>query len=533
MISAGATALRAALSAGYLATLVPGWRRFETGCSDPRAVQLARLRRFLDRGAATAYGRDHGYDRIGGPTAFQDRVPIVGYAELARYIERIAAGEPSVLSIDPVRALERTSGSTSSGKLIPYSAEMMRDFAAATSPWLFDLYRRRPRLVGRRSYWSVSPVARERETTAGGIPIGFEDDTEYFGTAARWALAQLMAVPGSVARLRDIAAWRAETIRHLVAAGDLGFLSVWSPTFLTTLMGHLDAALPSLMTELPAARRREIESGLARDGRLTGEALWPRLELVSCWTDGHARAQLPALTAWFPRTEIEGKGLVATEGVISIPVRPDADAAGVVAATSHFLEFIDLAHPGARPKLVDELSPGATYSPVITAGNGFARYQLQDVVECTGFYRRAPRIRFVRRLDLVSDLCGEKLGPADAERAIAAAERALGRRCGFALVAPHPTDTGQRYRMYIDCDAETSRLAAAEAEAESALCEAYHYRYSRDLGQLSPLELVRVANGRDRYEAALTARGVRLGDIKPTQLDTRPIWGGVFAEGGA
>ena len=48
---------------------------------------------------------------------------------------------------------------------------------------------------------------------------------------------------------------------------------------------------------------------------------------------------LPELRALFPGVEIQGKGLLATEGVISIPLmgRP----APVPAVTSHFLEFLD------------------------------------------------------------------------------------------------------------------------------------------------------------------------------------------------
>ena len=98
------------ISVAYAATLAPGWHRFERACRDPRRVQLARLRRFVERNAESAYGQKHGYRAIADPAAFQDRVPIVDYLELAPYIERIGRGEPNVLAPEPVRALERTSG---------------------------------------------------------------------------------------------------------------------------------------------------------------------------------------------------------------------------------------------------------------------------------------------------------------------------------------------------------------------------------------------------------------------------------------
>ncbi len=411
---------------------------------------------------------------------------------------------------------EPSGGSTAATKLIPYTQALLDEFSAATGPWLFNLFRGRPGLWGTRSYWSVSPaVARAETHTEGGVPIGFEDDTAYFNPVERWALRRLLAVPGGVGKLRDVERWRRETARHLLAAEDLGFFSVWSPSFLTLLMEFIERRWPELLGLLPRRRARALDAVVARCGGIYGEALWPRLGLLSCWTEGPAAAQLPALRRWFPATPIQGKGLLATEGVVSIPVW--GQPAAVCAVTSHFLEFIDLDAPEARPLLVDELVLGGRYSPLLTTGGGLYRYHLKDVVRCVGFYERAPCLRFEGKLDRVSDLCGEKLSAGRVRAALEGVSARLGLAPAFALLAPVAEPA--HYCLYVECDALPLVIEDLRREVEDALREGHHYGYCRKLGQLGPLRVLRVRRGQERYLEAWLARGRRLGDIKPTCLD--------------
>ncbi len=507
-----------AIGTGYLATLARPWRAFRRAAERPWSTQAELLSRFLHRHRDTAYGREHRFGSIDSFTAFQARVPVVDYEVLRPWIERIAEGERNVLSPSPVRAFERSSGTTGGSKLIPLDDAFLAEISHATGPWLFSMYAARPRLIGTTSYWSVSPAARERERTPAGTPIGLEDDTEYFTPVERWALRRTLAVPGTVARIAGVEAWRFATAQHLIASRDLGFISVWNPSFLTLLMETIAARLEEVIPLLPdRARRRELERALAA-GEVTGPALWPRLRLISCWTDGHAARFVGAMARWFPGVEIEGKGLLATEGVVSLPVRGGC----VAAVRSHFLELEDLDHPERAPLSIERARPGSRYAPIITTGNGFCRYRLPDEVECTGWYARTPLLRFVGKLDRISDLCGEKLTAVEVDRAIdRAAERSGG--FTFALVAP-AAGAPPRYRLYL----EGGSPAAAAREVETALLENHHYRYCRDLGQLGPIEAVAVEGGWRSYERAMVASGMKAGDVKPTHLDPRMIWDDVF-----
>ncbi|MEP7346858.1 MAG: GH3 auxin-responsive promoter family protein, partial [Gemmatimonadaceae bacterium] len=401
------TAVLRAIHGAYRASLWPARQRFERAAVACERTQEGRLRDLVAANANSAYGRAHRFASINSVRDWQDQIPIVHYEELEPWVKRAAAGEERVLTEAPVRIFERTSGSTAPTKLVPYTDALLSEFGAATGPWLQDLYTSIPALRGTRSYWSISPATRGREHTAGGTPIGFEDDTEYFSPFARVAIRMMLAVPPNVARIVDIADWRRATVRHLAGAEDLGLISVWHPSFLTLLLRDIAARLDEVLAELPRTRAQSIKSRL--DRHTLGEALWPRLAVVSCWADGPAKDAIATLQAELPHARVQPKGLLATEGVVSIPLMEGEVSRSVAAITSHFLEFADIEHPSSRPLLAHELQVGATYAPIISTGGGFYRYRLGDAVRCYGRYQQAPLLRFMGRIDQVSDLCGEKL----------------------------------------------------------------------------------------------------------------------------
>ena len=158
----------------------------------------------------------------------------------------------------------------------------------------------------------------------------------------------------------------------------------------------------------------------------------------------------------------------------------------------------------------DRLHPG-TYELIVTTGGGFYRYCIGDVIEVLETDpAHPPRIRFLRRSGITSDLCGEKLTE-DFVRGICLS---LGLEQHFCLLAPE----GRRYCLYTTADLPDSAL-------DAALREGYHYQYCRELGQLQCAHVIRVSGDPDKaYLARLTAEGMRLGDIKPAYLSRLDGW---------
>lgn len=534
-------------------------RAFERATSRVAQTQASLLADILTRNRSTQYGIDHRFRMIDGPSAFQRHVPLCTYDNLASWIDRIARGEKNVLTVEPVRIFEPTSGSSSGRKLIPYTASLKRQFQRSIAAWINDLMSQRPAVRKGRAYWSISPAFGHSERTAGGIPVGFEDDTAYLGLAERALAKRTLAVSPALASIPTMENFRYCTLLHLVCARDLALISIWSPTFLTTILSSLEEWGERICYDLrhktvSLPRPDDFDSDLRRIALPgSGDAIelrsvltaavslpeklkriWPRLTMISCWADAAAAGYIPELKALLPWVEIQPKGLIATEGCVSIPLIGEPGAA--LALRSHFFEFAEIQSEREDRAstteccLAHQLSLGRKYRVVITTAGGLYRYQLFDVVEVVGFRNECPLLRFLGRSNGTCDLVGEKLSEMHVRKVLA--QTFDGHRLAprFSLVAPF-TASPPHYILFIELEPDrlSQKVRTEVAETvQRGLEENPYYRHAIDIGQLMPLEVRFLdsskIDGWQVYERECVKRGQRVGDIKPTALDPWTGW---------
>lgn len=534
---------------------LPESRAFERAMQDVAGTQARLLLGLLRRNADTVWGRRYGLSAIRSVVDYQARVPLTTYDDYRPLIERIAAGERGVLTHEPVRLLEPTSGSTAATKYVLYTATLQAEFQRGIAPWIVSLYRHDPQLLRGQSYWSVSPVLRRDARAAGGIPIGFEEDSAYFGLLQGQLIRAGLAVPGLVKLIEEIDAFRYVTLLFLLRSPALTLISVWKPTFLTLLLQRLpgwwlqladDIASGTLRSPapLPADLARRLArlnprdpqraSAIRRAGRAAslGELtvrLWPQPRLISCWTEAGAARHAAELMTLLPGVPLQGKGLLATEGLVSLPLVGVDGAA--LAVRSHFFEFLPMDQAQATPLLAHQLARGGVYALVLTTGGGFYHYQLEDLVEVLGYRGTCPLLRCVGKAAHIADHFGEKLNERHVRSALDRLLRRDDLQPGFAMVACEVASPSPAYTLFIQAErADDARLIALGAELEQALQENYHYRYCRALGQLAPLRVFRVTGqALETYVAVCQAHGQRLGDIKPVALHRVSGWADAFA----
>lgn len=127
-----------------------------------------------------------------------------------------------------------------------------------------------------------------------------------------------------------------------------------------------------------------------------------KLTLISSWDTEGATAWATPLQARIANVAFEGKGLWATEAVVTIPYENQYP----LSYQSHFYEFLlqgtDQIVPSWQLNLADIVSP------VITSGSGLIRYVIEDELEVTGFYQQVPCFRFLG-CKMTVDMVGEKL----------------------------------------------------------------------------------------------------------------------------
>ena len=487
---------------------------FEANLENTQQVQQKVLLQILKNNAQTPFGMEYQFSDIHSAEAFIQGVPVHNYQDCRPYLENLAKDADT-----DVLCFEKTGGSTQGVKLIPYTVASLALFQEALFPWFDDLLEHRPNIKKGTAYWSISPAMRETQTTAGGHPIGLSNDALYFGEALAYEISQVLAVSPQVVALTKLSDWRYQTLLALLLAEDLSFISVWSPTFLLSLINGLPFLIDKLLDDIEvqdksrASHLRTIikqSKNTTADQKINTQAIWPQLDTLSCWTEGSAGSFIAELKALFPHVYIQGKGLLATEGVVTIPLH-NAKAA-VLAINSGFYEFVD---EDGDCQLAHQLQLGQRYSVLITNESGLYRYQLGDKVRMEGFYLGAPMLHFMGRGAHCSDLCGEKL----TEDFIVDV---------FEQYSKRSNNLGSIRFLYPEASPTLHYVLVTETDIDEADCkhlddllgENPQYRYARDIGQLGALQHRAINDIGERYTQWRLQKGQTLGDIKPPALIT-------------
>jgi len=506
------------------------------------------LRGIMKPNANSAYGMKYGFGSIRSSNDIR-QIPLSEYEEYSPFIEQLRNGGSSCLTVEPIHLLQPTSGSVSATKLIPYTQSLKKQFAAAIDPWIGFTYLHYPRIFGGRHYWSISPSTHHHMAGLQKIPVGFAEDAEYLGVVQRQMAKTLFAVPAEISRVSDPEAFQYLTLLFLIGEKHLRLISVWHPSFLAILVDAMAGQFPDFIRDigsgvinqelkLASPLRQIFESQLQPDPVRAAELacldcgapgfpmkVWPELHLISCWTEGLSDLWVSKLRRWFPLAFIQGKGLVATEGIVSIPIDSSRKACAV---GSHFYEFVDSQSGGI--KRVWELENGHEYSVVLTTGGGLYRYRLHDLVQVTGHYHQVPCFEFIAKDNLVSDLVGEKLNSRHVEESIRRVEEICHVCFEFALLAPGNSKDYPRYDLYVQPDSNGFvDFPAVAVRMEEELKRNYHYHHARQLGQLQPLKVFHISGQADvLYRRHMIARGMKPGDIKIYGLSLDSSWASIF-----
>jgi hypothetical protein len=531
---------------------------FHRATRDVPGTQQDVLARILYRNRNSSYGSRYRFAEIGCPKDFQKQVPRVDYDGLRDAIDAITRGQMGVLTSEPVRLLEPTGGSSCAEKLIPCTDSLKKEFQRALAVWVWDVMHHLPGVRRGRAYWSISPAAQPSRKTPGGIPIGFEHDGQYLARWQRRLVERLLVVPPRIRSLRSAANAHYLTLLYLLAARDLSLISVWSPTFLSAILQGLETSAESICRDLEQGQVHWPFAGIERDSppqviprslRRSAElreildssmpvqdklaACWPGLSLISCWADASSSIYFRSLQQMFPHVRFQPKGLLATEGVVSIPLLSRDDH--TLAIRSHFFEFAPVSDKEEdvttdQLVLAHELETGRHYRVFLTTGGGLYRYDLGDQIQVTGWINRCPTIRFVGRCQAVSDLVGEKLNERHVRKAIESATASMGLTVQFGLLAPL-AGTPACYCLFLECEPKLADSARHQLELalDRELQQNPQYRFAVQSGQLSGVRVRPQARNSWRvYEEVRTERGQKSGDIKPVALDNWTGWAEVF-----
>jgi hypothetical protein len=520
---------------------------------DVPAAQERTLADLLIANAQTSFGIEHAFARIRSLRDYRAAVPIREYQGLQPWIERAAAGEPGVLTADPPLVFFTSSGSTGAHKKVPVTARFMRHvyfpfyFAAlatvvehfpetvadldATLSLKHDVLTRPSTTASGRPHVGASQVDFARVF---GEPLAAEP-----GTRARWSTSPVPVadddhVEKMYLRLR-------QAVEH-----DVRCVIGVNPAMVAALPRQLAAWWPQIVRDLrdgtlggrPGAqpnpqRAAELERLAGTFGTLRPAHVWPRFQLVYCWTTGLASLYLPRVREEFGAgVTMLPAPVAASEGPLGVPVDRHPTA-GVPTASCVVYEYLDADEeikPDSDTLSIADLEPGREYHVILSHTGGLYRYALGDVVRVVDRFDGAPRIQYAGR-NQTSNAVGERLRESHVVRALSGALASTGLAVANATCRVDTPSGGGRPRLELavapeqrPSQAELAALTTAVDEQLTRIASGYHQ--ARRGGLLdAPVLRLTASDAFFREWQATVAGGVRPTQVKDRVFQRDPaVW---------
>ena len=521
---------------------------FRDECRNPTETQERLLNRIITKNRETAFGNAHRFSNIGSFGHFQRRAPITVYEDLKPYIEASLRGEPNQLTAEKPVLFATTSGTTGASKYIPVTPESRPVKSYLMRVWLSALQRDH-RIFGGRILTVVSPEVESYAPC--GTPCGAESGHGYKNIPK--AIKSLYSCPYEVYEIKDYEAKYYSLLR--VAAGQsISLIYTCNPSTVLLLgqrlarftepiirdvrdgtlsrdfdvPGDLRVAINGQLSADPARAASLEKAASAGAGELLPKHVWPELAAIGCWKGGTVGMYVDKFDQYYPPgLPVRDIGYFASEHRGSVPMTDDGSS-GVLAIPTNVYEFFpvdeDRKPKGAELLTVEELDEGKQYYIYVTTVAGLYRYDMNDIIEVTGFYEKTPLIRFVQKGKGVVSFTGEKLYEA---QVLAAVDHAFAPVLGnYEFIAAIGEMRGSKpcyvFLLEFDQPVQDVEAKAMLKSLEEALCSKnMEYASKRDSMRLDAPVLRVIKSGEfDRYRKRAVEKGKSDGQFKILRLTT-------------
>lgn len=303
-----------------------------------------------------------------------------------------------------------TSGTAGVRKFFPITTSFQKQFQRTMPPYIYSLTQRFKNLFKEKLLYLVA--VNTNKTTPAGIPSGWISNFNYRNLPK--FIKSFYAMPDEVFANDEVyEQWSA----LYALACDLSAIFAVTPmvidVFYDRCVYRFAHYLPYLLGEKPlpeglppikiTKERQDYLKQLATDSSLTFNKLWPSLELAGCWTSGLCEYPAQQLQQRMGnKISLVDGTYSATEGWLTVPLEQGV-LGGILHPGAHIVEFIEEGRDINKNNLVQswELEVGTNYEVFLTTAMGFVRYQLKDIVKCTGYLNKAPRLEFCYKTQLL------------------------------------------------------------------------------------------------------------------------------------
>ncbi|MFO8232388.1 MAG: GH3 auxin-responsive promoter family protein [Longimonas sp.] len=482
-------------------------RRVQSVLDAPIDTQRHLLRTMLNHAAATEWGQRYGFADIARQrdvvAAYQARVPLHTYDDLADDAARIRKGAADVLWPGTPTHFAVSSGTVSQGKVLPVSQETI------------DINR--------------------------GFSVGV--GLHYLATTGKWRylLGRHLTLPGSVTEDPDHPGTYAGEVSGILAKhapgffkalyqavpNEISFLPSWEEKLNAIAERTVDQDI-RLIVMVPSWAKKLFKQVIATHNRrynanaTTVHEVWPNLQLFisgGVALDSY-RDQLEAIVGG-PMDFIETYG--ASEGFFAFQNDPNDNALLLHLNNGVFFEFVPMDEYGSEHPTrhtVATVETGVRYALYATSYSGLWSYDVGDVVQ---FTQRDPfKIEVAGRTSEMIDTFGEALFADEVRDALHQACDATNATFHHYHVAPAvpQDDAPPQHEWIIEFDEPPKNLNAFRDTVDTYLDRVNrHYHIRRESDVLQPPQITAVPEG--TFYAWLQATNDRIsGQTKVPRMST-------------
>jgi hypothetical protein len=515
-------------------------------------AQEETLRSFLAGAKDTMYGKEHQFENIlkaETPESFfkryREMVPINDYENLRPYIERHKQGEADILFPGKPKMYATTSGTTKEPKWIPITERYYQEvYKVMNQLWFYALIMNKPKVFYGKTLSIVGKAiegAAPDGTVYGSISGISQRDIPGFMEVLHPAPADIFHIPDYKARYYAIMRMGIEQdITLIITANPSTLVEMQNNAneFYDEYVQDIEKGTLSRNVSIPdeirlvlerrikpnPGRAAELRALKAQYGTVLPKHYWPHMQAVNVWFCGNTKIFFEKIIDSFPKTCVfHEMGYFATEcrpGIVLKSNSPDT----VMFGHKVFFEFIhesELESENPRIYRMDEVKKGERYNMIVTTSAGLYRYNMNDLVEITGFMNEFPTLKLIQKINGTVNITGEKLHERQFVEAVHAAEKETGNKVVFFIGFADTSRVSYRfYYEFVNAD-----ITQEKAENFTRVLDAYLKKYNieyeakRSSKRLKDPETgILVKESFEKFKAACIDKGYRDGQFKVNLL---------------
>ena len=537
----------------YLGNMVlKGFEHF-TSCA--METQEETLRKIMKQNKNCEHGKKYDFANIHSIKVYQDKVPLSTFEDYLPLVDRIVNNdEKNVITSKRIIRYCASSGSVGKPKVQPKTARDLWNMqcmgfaatpACAAKYFKKNGYDKLPPQMGPLIISLNSHTMENGKKTYGAGQIPF--------TYLKPILKTFTTTPLDILYPEDEANTNIQyfQLRFCLTNRDVTYFGSTVITLVTTMFEYLEKNWEMICNDIekgtidqsvtcpeklrkkygnmkPDPERAEELRAIFKEGfdkEPVAKKIWPKL----CWGYGMIGSTLAVYVEKIRRyvgdIPMHNMGYGASEGFMAMPV--DLDCTDyVLLPRSIIYEFIPVdGDENERPLTLDQLEVGKDYEIVVTNFSGLYRYRILDIVRCTGWYNKSPRIEFLYRSNMGLNTANEKTTTQMLDWVIEKLQDKYKIDFkGFSFYSDVDSEI-PRYVLLCETDSDISERKAEMEKDMNEFFKQCNEKYDKYIswGMIGDPAIYQLENGTyDAYKASLVAQGRVLNQVKPVTVINTP-----------